>query len=116
MGGRIDGQRGEKMQLTIYEKFLEKHKEEAREEAEATYEESVLEDYKPLEFIGTLNVDEIFYDKGSVYISGNFKVDKDELAYIGLEIDMPLDILIEILKDYVNRVNRIKTILEAVKK
>ena len=104
------------MQLTIYEKILEKHKEDAREEAESTYDEAFLEDYKPLEFRGTLDVDEMYYEEGNIYISGNFRADMDDLAYIGLEIDIPLEVFIEILKDYVNRINRIKTILEAVKK
>ena len=104
------------MQLTIYEKILEKHKKKAREEAKSLYDESFLEDYKPLEHQGTLDVDEMYYEEGNIYLSGTFRIDGDELAYLGLEIDIPLEVFIDILKDYVNRVNRIKTILEAVKK
>ena len=58
----------------------------------------------------------MYYEEGNIYLSGTFRIDGDELAYLGLEIDIPLEVFIDILKDYVNRINRIKTILEAVKK
>ena len=104
------------MQLTIYEKFLEKHKEEAREEAESLYDEECLKDYSPLEFTGTLQYSEMYYEDGILYVAGVINVERDEIASIALDIDIPLEVFIEILKDYVNRINRIKTILEAVKK
>ena len=104
------------MQLTIYEKFLEKHKKEARKEAESLYDEECLKDYSPLEFIGTLQISEMYYEDGILYVAGAINVERDEIASIALDIDIPLEVFIEILKDYVNRINRIKTILEAVKK
>ena len=102
--------------LTIYEKIFEKYKEEARKEAEETYDEEAMKLEKPLEFNTRFDIDEIYYEEGMVKCSGVLRYNGEELAYLHIEIEMSLEIFEEILKDYIGRLNRIKTILEATKK
>jgi len=102
--------------LTIYEKIFEKYKEEAKKEAEKIYDEETIKLENPLEFDAEFNIDEIYYEEGTLKCSGILRYNKEELAYLHIEIEISLEIFEEILKDYIGKLNRIKTILEATKK
>jgi len=102
--------------LYINGKVFEKYKEEARKEAEEIYDEEIIKEEKPLEFNTNFNIDEIYYEEGILNCSGTLIYNKDCLAYLHVDIEIPLEIFEEILKDYIGRLNRIKTILEATKK
>jgi len=102
--------------LTIFEKVFEKYKEKAREEAENTYDEETVKLEKPLEFDTRFDIHEMYYEDGILNCSGVLRYDKEDLAYLHVAVEMSLEIFEEILKDYISKLNRIKTILEATKK
>jgi len=103
------------MYLNINEIVFDKYKKEAKEKA--------------IEFDGDKNVKEFLFDdleykieeiyfeekEENIYISGTMLLGEISLGYISFNIDVPLGVTSDLLQLYVKKVNKIKTILEAVK-
>ena len=101
--------------LTIYGRIFDEIRKAGEEEAKATFDEEFFEDSKPIEVFGVFDVDVIDYEDGVLNIIGEYCVSGKTLFTLSINIDIGFDLAIEIIKDYVARFNKVKTVLEAVK-
>lgn len=101
--------------LTIYGRIFDEIRKAGEEEANATFDDEFIEDNKPISVDGDFVVDVIEYEDGVLTIIGEYCVTGKTLFTISTNIDIDFDLAIEIIKDYVARFNKVKTVLEAVK-
>ena len=98
--------------LTIEMDDLKKFENEAKIEYKNEYKEYDSCDNEGL-FFNLLNMDEEewTFEDGDLVISG----DVPKLGYISLRLTIPNDISVEIIEYKVKQLNKLKTVLEAVK-
>ena len=91
--------------------------DETREDAEKAAIESFGEDAKLLEYPNAVfERDEIKFDEGVLEVSGAINLEGKNLGHINLQVPLDTDMIIEIIKEYTSKMNRLKTVLEIVKK
>ena len=95
--------------LVLYPDVLDKERKEAEERAKAEGYEGLLWDYLEL------SIDEMRYEDGNIIMDGSFYSNGKEFGYISISAPIDLELMVEIIQDYVKRLNKLKSVLEAVK-
>ena len=95
--------------LILYPDVLDKERKEAEKRAKADSIDGLL--WSDLE----LSIDEMRYEDGLIIIDGAFYSNGKEFGYVSITIPIDLELTIEITQDYIKRLNKLKSVLEAVK-
>ena len=94
--------------LSLNRTEFEKQKANARKtDEELTGDDSKAYTWEDLNF----NIDDWSITDGELYMSGDIK----ELGYVSFSIELSLDMAIELISHYMKQVNKMKTVLEAIK-
>ena len=107
-GQEVDRVKGD-VCLILYPNVLDKERKEAEERAKAEDLEGLLWDYLEL------SINEMRYEDGNIIVDGSFYSNGEEFGYISVTIPIDLELTIEITQDYIKRLNKLKSVLEAVK-
>lgn len=63
----------------------------------------------------SLDIDEMYYEKGILNCSFTMKYNSKELGYLGLYIPLDRKIVLSIIEAYMKKLGKVKTVLEATK-
>lgn len=97
----------EEVYLNIDSKGFEKTKEAALKRAkESCGDEGSFYEYPNLKW----GVDSIEFDNGALSVDGS-----TEIGYIGVKLNLDIDIVIKIIEFYMKKLGKLKTVLEATK-
>jgi len=107
-GQEVDRVKGNAF-LILYPEVLDKERKEAEERAKVEGFEGLLWD--DLE----LSIDEMRYEEGDITVNGSFYSNGKEFGPVSITIPIDLELTIEITQDYIKRLNKLKSVLEAVK-
>jgi len=99
------------MDITIYRKNLKEYEKEGEKIARETYDEDVIEDFDPVLLNGVFDVDEIIFEDGVLTIAGEMSIDRKEILYINLDIEINFDLAVEIAKHLTSKINEARRIL-----
>lgn len=115
--GTNDGEEIKKMYLEINENALKSVRNDGMKEAIENYGDDREDElvYGVNELDETTEIQEINGLTLSVLATGITIKDKKQLVYVSFDVTLDLDDVANILAEYVKRVNKIKTILEATK-
>lgn len=95
--------------LVLYPDVLDQERKEAEERAKAEDYKGLLWDYLEL------SINEVRYEEGNIIADGSFYSNGKEFGYISITMPIDLELMVEIIQDYVKRLNKLKSVLEAVK-
>lgn len=90
--------------ISVDESDFEKNKKEAKQLADKDGMDDTLS------FVGILDSDELQFDDGEIVLSGTMP----NLGYISVTMKLDLDVVTDIIEYYIKKVNRVKTVLQAV--
>lgn len=99
--------------LTLNKEGLKATEKEANKEAIAELEE----EGKDLLYYSDLDwkTDEIYFEDGELLINGELFYNGKKLGYLGPNIPLGNDTIIEIIDYYMNKMEKVKAVLEATK-
>ena len=99
--------------LEIEPELFESIKEKSREDFKKEYSEDDTNSYwfPDLEF----ECSEDEWKDGFLTLSGNMKKSGKRLGYVSIKMKMDTDRILEIISDYMKRLGKVKTVLEATK-